>query len=302
MENLESKFFIVGLPEAGKTTFLAALWHVVNSQEVTGSLQIGRLTGEMAHLNKIRDSWISAAPIERTKVSHDHSVSMPLEDTNKDYCGDITFPDLSGESFRSQWTERQMQKEHAELIRRSAGGLIMINPQCVKEPVLILEVENPKGIVQSHLENSTTEKSSDVDDQEQIGGAEEEEIPYDAKDTPTQVQLVELLQFIAEINTVQPIPLAVVISAWDCIRGDTSPAIWTDERLPLLSQYLNSNVETFSTKYYGISAQGGKLEEAERLRNIEVPSERIKVVEDESPDHHDISAPIKWLMEQARSR
>lgn len=302
MANLESKFFIVGLPEAGKTTFLAALWHVVNSQEITGSLQIERLAGEMAHLNKIRDAWISVAPIERTKVSHNQSVSMLLEDANKDFVGEITFPDLSGESFRSQWIDRQMQKEHADLIRRSAGGLIMINPQCVKEAVLIQDVRNHVKKLQAYSENPTTVKSVDVDDQEQISGDGVDETLYDAKNSPTQVQLVELLQFIAEINTVQPIPLAVVISAWDCIRGDTSPAIWTDERLPLFSQYLSSNVETFSTKYYGISAQGGDLKEAERLRSYEAPSERIKVIENGSPSHHDISAPIKWLMEQAQSR
>ena len=88
-----------------------------------------------------------------------------------------------------------MLREYADLISKSVGGLIMINPQCVMEAHLILDVKKQVERVQAHSENPTPVKSFDVDDQEQIGGAEAEETPYDAKNSPTQVQLVELLQF-----------------------------------------------------------------------------------------------------------
>jgi hypothetical protein len=68
--------------------------------------------------------------------------------------------------------------------------------------------------------------------------------------------------------------------------------------LPLLHQFLRYNGKYSAIRIYGVSALGGDLESAEdakRVKAEDVPSKRIKVVEGEQM-HHDLTAPIKWLI------
>jgi hypothetical protein len=43
---------MLGLPKAGKTTFLAALWHVLKPGEIPGSLLMGPREGDQEYLNR----------------------------------------------------------------------------------------------------------------------------------------------------------------------------------------------------------------------------------------------------------
>jgi hypothetical protein len=82
--------------------------------------------------------------------------------------------------------------------------------------------------------------------------------PWESQKAPTQVQLIELLQFIvAQEYFRPPFKLAVVVSAWDMLVGlGNSPKHWVSSQLPMLSQYLESNELTFQPSFYGLSAQG----------------------------------------------
>ena len=55
---------MVGLPGTGKTTFLAALWHVAKSHEVPGSMRLERREGDQEYLNWIADEWSKCAELE----------------------------------------------------------------------------------------------------------------------------------------------------------------------------------------------------------------------------------------------
>ena len=63
------KQLLIGLPETGKTTFLAALWQVVESDEVPGALRLEKLHGDREHLNKIRADWLCCSPMGRTIIA-----------------------------------------------------------------------------------------------------------------------------------------------------------------------------------------------------------------------------------------
>ena len=43
---------MAGLPGTGKTTFLAALWHVAKSHEVEGSMRLEKREGDQEYLNR----------------------------------------------------------------------------------------------------------------------------------------------------------------------------------------------------------------------------------------------------------
>jgi hypothetical protein len=126
---------------------------------------------------------------------------------------------------------------------------------------------------------------------------------WNPKNAPTQVQLVELLQFIDEQRQDRfTIPIALIVSAWDLYVEDyASPDQWLSERLPLLDQYLRTNAERFPLRVYGVSAQGAPLDgDLTGLQSHEHQSDRIMV---KSTDciPHDITCPVRWIIE-ARSK
>ena len=84
--------------------------------------------------------------------------------------------------------------------------------------------------------------------------------PWEIEKAATQVQLIELLQFIAMQEYFRPqFKLAVVVSAWDLLAAlRTDPAKWFSDQLPMLRQYFDSNSYLFQTYIYGLSAQGAQ--------------------------------------------
>jgi len=319
MSQTISNQFIIGLPAAGKTTFLAALWHIVESRELDSSLILDHLDGDYNYLNDIRNLWSDSEELPRNKsIVDEYIVSMHLKTPETGIVTKVSFPDLSGESFQLQWTDRQIEPNHLDLIQEAAGCLFFIHPQHVVQEVLISEAQpiidklnssiKESGKIKDVEENfhsgkalskethldSTTLSSSDKKEVDGKGSQEEE---YDPRKSPTQIKLVDLLQVIIKHKKITPIKIAVIVSAWDLIQESIKPEDWVKKRLPLLYQFLCSNNHHFICKYYGISAQGGKLENAEELRKYTNPSERIRVLLDEEPESNDITIPVKWVME-----
>lgn len=94
----ERSTVIIGLPESGKTTFLAALWHLITSREIPTRLTFRDLrSGNITHLNEIATRWRAAKVQDRTETGGNHLVSMNLLDA-KGLPITITFPDVAGEA------------------------------------------------------------------------------------------------------------------------------------------------------------------------------------------------------------
>ena len=71
---------------------------------------------------------------------------------------------------------------------------------------------------------------------------------------------------------------------------------WIKTEVPLLYQYLAANVETFAYRVYGVSAQGGDLnDDIDSLTNYARQTERIAVVGPEV-GAHDLTGIVKWVM------
>lgn len=284
-----SRFISVGLPESGKTTYLAALWHVLESREVPGALQLAQLQANREYLNTIRDAWLSFSSVPRTLVPTG-GIAFALVDEANSLLGTVEFPDLPGESFRAQWTERQWSEDYDDLIRSADGILLFLHPSVI-EPRLIIEVDRalgPKSRMQAVVSK---------------------EVAWNPEQSPTQTQAVELLQFLTEAwQQSFPVPMAIIVSAWDRVAvlaeatGSEvpTPENWIAARMPLLSQFLRANPEFFRPRIYGMSAQGGDFERSgdrERMMDHVVTSDRILVVEPERVSH-DPTSPLRWLMQQ----
>jgi hypothetical protein len=239
----------MGLPATGKTSFLAALWYLVQHSQVFTHLRIEKLEGNSRYLNEISQAWAGYEPVPHTSIDSEKVVSMLLRDTQSQESVKLSFPDLSGESFSLQWTTRQFTVGYDKILQNASGGILFVSPLNYRKPVRI-DMANP--LVKA-----------------MVGGEEKEEppqdpsappMPWNPERSPTQVELVELLQFISIRDHFKPpFRLALVVSAWDqVVKLGESPSQWLTNTFPLLCQFLESNKDSFETVVYGVSAQGGE--------------------------------------------
>ena len=63
------KQLVVGLPRTGKTSFIAALGHVVESGEVPNSLQLVDLGNVRDRVNAISKEWLGYREVDRTNFN-----------------------------------------------------------------------------------------------------------------------------------------------------------------------------------------------------------------------------------------
>lgn len=280
MSYAEQKLFVIGLPGAGKTTFLAALWHVVEYFEVPEALRLVTLEGDKTHLNQIRNRWLDAEPLERTRIPDEKIVSMLLTD-EAGQTSLVWIPDLSGESLEAQWTDRVASEDYAAFVRECSGGILFVHPAIRKEH-LISEVESLIPLEQGNA----------------AGGAGDVVDDWNPHKAPTQVQLVDILQSLVTLTNRERLGLVVAISAWDVVPNNVRPADWIKVEMPLLYQYLMTHQQQFDCSFFGISAQGGDLSiasQVEAMRHKPIPAQRLSVVGDKDYKH-DVTAPIRWLM------
>ncbi|PZX01985.1 hypothetical protein DFS28_101335 [Pseudomonas sp. 478] len=280
---------IIGLPASGKTTFLAALWHLITEREFPTSLRFNNLrSGDVTYLNEIATLWRDAKKQDRTAVGGSRIVSMNLMNAQQSPLR-VTFPDLPGEAYLRMWEDRDCEQEVADVM--NAGGvLLFVHADTINAPQWVID----EVVLSQHL------------NVEMVKG---QEVEWHARLAPTQVQLVDLLQLLRTSPLdIGPRKLAIMLSAWDKAEDEgLSPQEYLIEKLPLLAQYLACGADDWSWQVYGISAQGGDYdntdlgttpsEDAERLRNLDSPSLRIQLVRSNQDNSNDITEPLAWLME-----
>jgi hypothetical protein len=262
-------FLLIGLPNTGKTSFLAALWYMVGELSADCGLILEKLDGDSRYLNQIRDAWSGYRPVPRNKADSEEVASMLLKNRNTGDVVRLSFPDLSGEAFRLQWTERELATAYDKNLREATGAVLFVHSENIIKPHRI-------DVVNAVLDG--IDGASDSKQKEKIKGKLWDK---EKEKSPTQVQLVDILQFMASRSYFQaPFPLAIVVSAWDRIKhGNRPPSEWIATELPLLKQFLDSNDELFVVSYFGISAQGGRYALphfwSENLKNSEAFAGRV---------------------------
>lgn len=283
----EQAVVTIGLPDSGKTTFLAALWHLIKEDDIDTRLKLHNLrSGELAHLNAIAERWRSARIQDRTTTNNTRLVDINL----RNEAGKIlrlTFPDVAGESYRQIWEQRECDKAIAEMLD-GAGVLLFIHADRIRMPVWI--ADNLGALMMA----------------DQAAGMETELKPWGADMAPTQVKMVGLLSSVKEVAPYAGTRrLAVMLSAWDKAKLEKRPPnAFLASKMPLLDQYLRQNADTWEVRVYGVSAQGGDYDptgaaphspEAEILLAMDNPSQRIQLVFQETVSH-DLTEPLEWLM------
>jgi hypothetical protein len=276
---------VMGLPGSGKTTYLAALWHLVSEGEVVSKLKYVSLrAGNAEHLHEIATLWRNAKSQERTSVSGDKLVSMILQAEGGEP-ETVTFPDVAGEAFLQMWELRECDETVADWLKEP-GVLLFVHAD---------KVSVPRWVVQEKLLLEDMKVEREV----------AEVVEWSPSLAPTQVQLTDLLQSMqSDPLDVGPRRLAIILSAWDKAVGrGLTPQEYLARRMPMFSQFLAHGLDPrWEVRIYGVSAQGGDydsktsaLAEAKRLREVNTPSERIRVAY-AGTESHDLTEPLQWLL------
>lgn len=282
------QIIMVGLPQSGKTTFLAALWHVLEERTNTTLLRLKKLDGDRTYLNRICENWRSCSPLDRTTLQGEEYVTLCLE--SDEYAElNLTIPDLSGEVFELQVSERRWARKYDEMVQSLDGVLLFVHPDFRSGNRI-----DSANALETTLKVTQSEQSTS-------GEGYTDQASWMHEHMPTQVQLVELLQFIAE-RAERELRVSVIVSAWDLVASfGHSPSEFVEKRLPLLWQYLQSNQRINKYKVIGVSAQGGDISsERISLLGYESPLDRIKVVGIETKPY-DVTSTISWLLADLRS-
>lgn len=280
--------FILGLPAAGKTSYLSALAYSLQQGKVETKLHWNKYSGNQQYLANLSTTWAAAEPVLRTSIANQQNcLSLCLNDQDNNVYN-VMFPDLSGETFQKQYTDREIEASLAKSITDCEGILLFINPQQIVEPTLISELPlRPRQLA-----------------------AEEENIAErnPTQDDPTEVQLVSLLQDVMYLRSGNICSLIIIISAWDTVKEyETIPEKFVSKRLPFLWQFIKTNESIFSTSFYGVSAQGGSYETPEQSellisQHMKKPVERILVVNFHGEESHDITLPLWEAVNQVSER
>lgn len=311
LEMAGHRHVVIGFQGSGKTTYAAALWHLVDSREVPTALAKGRHNGDYRYLEKIASAWGQGWQVERTGLGTWQPVTINLRSEAVPDEIALSFVDMSGETFEQVFSSREFDANVETMARGCEGLLLFVSADRVMDDVTIVDIGTrfPDDMPdeQEEDDDDEAEARAEPDADGEIGGdapaadtsdaADAEKVedadarpdapaapPSDAPDvfkperTPRQVQITDLLDaFADEPIDLKPARIAVVISAWDMVREERTPDAWLAESMPLLHQYLQTHDDLFETRIYGVSAQGGRLPKREKP---EADSDRSRLLDE----------------------
>ena len=292
---MNSNFVIMGLPASGKTTFLAALWHLIEADEIECCLKLETYKGDFSYLTRIAEAWRTFKAVPRTSQVGDMHVTIQLRNCETDVSCTAFFPDLAGETFDRQVEERRCRLEFIEDVVAEDGILFFINADVKEDALSVTELN-------ARIPGGAAIDSAGVDaDPVEVRGVITPTVlrEWEPKLLPAQVKIVQLLSdLIRPPFTSRSRRLAILISAWDLTYGmNLSPQEWLAINMPLVAQFLRANGNFFKHKVYGVSAQGVSLDDGIAVDAAAelTSSRRIKIV-GSGNEGHDLTEPLVWLM------
>lgn len=280
------RYYMMGIPESGKTTFLVAFTFMLEDQTEGTRLHLNPTEppeGMTKEFKEEMDHWGKFEPLAHTRVGQIHKMKYTLYDEKEErYILEI--PDRYGEIFSNVVLDRYIEDETREEWLAADKILFFVNLGRMnignKEELL---TELPLEM-QQLLRNG----------KESLGKKEDEDKKFIL---PDQFVLVELLQMLQEIRKNGTF-IKFIISAWDSLNLQSKgyekhlPEIVFKEYLPFVYQFLQSNSDSIYAEFWGVSAQGSDLSDKEEIKKMSQAldsMERVIVVDPRGEVSHDLS-------------
>ncbi len=291
----EKKCLIAGLPDAGKSTYLGALWYIINNDvnkdKMSLKVSANNPPENLEQLSILSNRWLKVEDMDRTSTDVPSNISFNLVPQSGGEDFTLEVPDFRGESIRQIITQNQ-PKEFDEWCDRADTMLYMMSNIA---PSLFAD-----------------DYQTD-DDEEEMGEKKTAEPEFEVKKMSAAAQNMLILRYLAETKKYKKV--VICLTAWDKVMAahpDKTPEEYVKEVSPALYNLIRYYYEDHVT-FYGLSAQGAeyayeevtgsdgqeqkRVKEAfrKRLREATRKGERAFVVVDKEKNA-DITMPIAELL------
>lgn len=262
---MEKKCFIAGVPDAGKTTYIAALWDIIKRGGSDLELQFTTSPENSSYLNEIWEYWVSMNKIERSKtpVPDDIKINVKRKTDNKEL--ELDIPDFMGEQFQ-KIIDHTLPDNIKQWIEQSDRMVYLINK---------LDDVSKDDIEEDDPEDATVDRTE-----------ERQKAPRLAPEKMLEAsQNMMVLKYIASHAKMQKI--AIGLSAWDVkMTANLTPEDYLQQRSPVLYNFIKWHFK--EVKFFGVSAQGfdykDKNEKAAEMRDKARKSRRAFIAFDKEKD------------------
>jgi len=95
-----TNLLLVGLPGAGKSTYLTALWAVEKDGKSNHLLSCDGLPSESSYIDGMRDNWMDLKVVRRTTFAEPMEIIIPMKSRETEVSLNLSLPDFKGEVFQ----------------------------------------------------------------------------------------------------------------------------------------------------------------------------------------------------------
>jgi hypothetical protein len=263
---------LVGLPEAGKSSYIASLWAYLAAGPTGDSYRITGFPEQVAYLKELADKWFLGEKLDRNVSGTVKAVEFELRAEHRQDL-EISVPDLPGEEFKHAVTFSRIDEDIAEMVLAADVVLFFVNAHDAR----------------------TFEPLADIPPAADSG--QEVHIDFDPADLDSDLLNSSLLQQLLYLwRDRQRLPVVIVlISAWDlCTASGMTPPEWVFDVQPMFAQALGELDRRTQTEIFGVSAQGADYGADPSI--IETPPlQRVYMVSADGTKVNDITQPFAWF-------
>jgi hypothetical protein len=268
------KCLVVGLPNAGKSTYIGAFWAIEKDGGTGHTFTFEKYPSDIKYLNALKDNWLEQKAVDRT-VQLSQDLMFDLERLADGEKLSVNIPDFKGEVFNQLLLGNSPDKLDEWI--KDADSILMFIENCEEE------------IYSEEFGDDT----SDRDIPSNAFGIEEIE-PW--------IKVIQILKFLKEEKG--DIPISICVSAWDkainnLSEGDSVDSWLKEEHLFF---YTFATHQFSNVRFFGVSAQGLDYDDRDadftdkKVRELTEQKKRAYISSGTDKDY-DITKPLAWLLE-----
>lgn len=263
-----NKCLIAGLPDAGKSTYLAALAYILEHPSDEQALRISVRSVERAYINKLSEAWLNQETLERTVQGGLNRINFSIQDKDSTKFT-ISVPDIAGEEFKS-------------LIQKRDSVLDEWDNDCNCLLLFINKLPNIHVLQEQMGETNQSEESNYPE--------------FSIGSISLDIQIILMIK--ALLNKFHIKKTVICISAWDELLDEfATPEECLKQRSPMLYNFVKNYFPNILI--FGVSAQGGKYSEetVNGLYESTTSNKRAYVVTPEGEKKYDITLPLESFIQ-----
>jgi hypothetical protein len=243
---------LVGVPDTGKTNFLARLWETLRGGK--GALVCSIPPDNIEYVeNALRHVLQgSFAPRSNKNIGESRSdvlITVTEAGVSDGSSHDLLVPDVTGELWKKAVETLEIPAQWMQDLQGASGAMLFVRVLS-DEIVAPLDWITARGVLRGTLV-----------------------LPKEKEGLPTQVELCELLRFL-ELSLKphsdgSPPRVAIIVTAYDLLDSEKAalgPSRYLEQEYPLFAGRLR-DANTLSIRTFGASVVGGDLGVDEEFRN-----------------------------------